>query len=174
MRPERGMVKPIVPARFFVVLALFLLAIGSVWGGQAESRSPAKKVSRFESDFSAGKVSEGYPGLLKSIWWYPLPKIFAMGISLDFIGRAMPFMLNTSLNLPLPVVVPFVCAGVGTNVSRGVVTELGGGLKLRVWRTVGFIVEYRRYTRRGDAYYDPPDVKRVGFNYVGGGVAYIF
>jgi len=174
MRRERETGKPAVSMRFFVVLALFFLALGLAWGGQAESGSPAKKAYRWESNLSAGKTSEGYIGLVKSIWWYPLPRIVAVGLSLDYIGRVMPFSLNLSLNLPLPVVVPFVCVGAGANVSKGGVTNYGGGLKIRAWRTIGFIVEYRRYTRKPDPYYDPPDVQKVRLNYIGGGVAYIF
>jgi hypothetical protein len=161
-----------------VILVLALLAPALVMdlsaAGQAEAGNPAKKVSRWESNLSAGAVLQEQIGIVKSFWWYALPKIFALGLSFDFVGATLPISLNVSLNLPLPVVVPFVCAGAGTSVSRGGITNYGGGLKFRIWPKIGILVEYRKYSRKPDPLVDPPGATRVRRDYVGAGIAYIY
>ena len=161
-----------------VILVLALLAPAFARdisaAGKAEAGNPAKKVSRWESNLSAGAVLQEQIGIVKSFWWYALPKIFAMGLSFDFVGATLPISLNVSLNLPLPVVVPFVCAGAGTSVSRGGITNYGGGLKFRIWPKIGILVEYRKYSRKPDPLVDPPGATRVRRDYIGAGIAYIY
>ena len=161
-----------------VILVLALLAPAFARdisaAGKAEAGNPAKKVSRWESNLSAGAVLQEQIGIVKSFWWYALPKIFALGLSFDFVGATLPISLNVSLNLPLPVVVPFVCAGAGTSVSRGGITNYGGGLKFRIWPKIGILVEYRKYSRKPDPLVDPPGATRVRRDYVGAGIAYIY
>jgi hypothetical protein len=161
-----------------VILVLALLAPAFARdisaAGKAEAGNPAKKVSRWESNLSAGAVLQEQIGIVKSFWWYALPKIFALGLSFDFVGATLPISLNVSLNLPLPVVVPFVCAGAGTSVSRGGITNYGGGLKFRIWPKIGILVEYRKYSRKPDPLVDPPGATRVKRDYIGAGIAYIY
>ena len=161
-----------------VILVLALLAPAFARdisaAGQGEAGSPAKKVSRWESNLSVGTLLQEQIAIVKSFWWYALPKIFALGLSFDFVGATLPISLNVSLNLPLPVVVPFVCAGAGVSVSRGGITNFGGGLKFRIWPKIGILVEYRKYSRKPDPLVDPPGATRVRRDYVGAGIAYIY
>jgi hypothetical protein len=161
-----------------VILFLALLAPALVRdlsaAGQTEAGSPAKKIPRWESNLSAGAVLQEQIGIVKSFWWYALPKIFALGLSFDFVGATLPISLNVSLNLPLPVVAPFVCAGAGASVSRGGITNYGGGLKFRIWPKIGILVEYRKYSRKPDPLFDPPGATRVRRDYIGAGIAYIY
>jgi hypothetical protein len=161
-----------------VILVLALLAPAFARdisaAGQAEAGTPSKKVPRWESNLSVGRVVQEQIGIVKSFWWYPLPKIFALGLSFDFVGATLPISLNVSLNLPLPVVVPFVCAGAGASVSRGGITNFGGGLKFRIWPKIGIIVEYRKYSHKPDPFLDPPDAPRARPDYFGAGIAYIY
>ena len=157
-----------------IVLALLLFAPTLAMGDTATEETPPDKISRWESNLSAGVVLQKQIGIVKSFWWYPLPRVFAVGLSFDYIGMTLPLSLNASLNLPLPVVVPFVCAGAGASVSRGGITHFGGGLKFRVWRKIGFLVEYRKYSHRPDPFIDPPDAPRARPEYIGAGIAYIY
>ena len=158
-----------------LLLALALLLPLVTSGLQAAER-PATKISRMESNLTAGAVikDKSTVGIVKSFWWYPLPRIVALGLSFDYVGSTLPFVLNVAVNLPLPVVVPFVCAGAGTYLSRGGITHYGGGLKFRIWKKVGLIAEYRRYSHKPNPDFDPPDAPRVRPNYVGAGIAYLF
>jgi hypothetical protein len=160
-----------------VLVLLFPVLAGDVLAAnQAAAGSPTTKVSRWESNLSIGVVlrDKANIGIVKSLWWYPLPKIIALGLSLDYIGAILPLSLNVSLNLPLPVVVPFVYAGAGAGVSRGGITHFGGGLKFRIWKNVGLIAEYRKYSHKPDPFLDPPHALRARPDYIGAGISYLY
>jgi hypothetical protein len=159
---------------FSTVLIFLFFASTLAMGGQETDEPADKKISRWESDLSVGAVLHKTFGIVKSFWWYPLPKIIALGLSFDYVGQILPLSLNVSLNLPLPVVVPFVCAGAGTSISRGGITNFGGGLKFRIWRKIGILVEYRKYSHKPDPHLDPPNAPRARPDYVGAGISYIY
>ncbi len=165
----------LIPA--IVHVLLFMLLAGDVLSAdQAAAGSAKTEVFRWESNLSVGAVirEKTNIGIVKSLWWYPLPKIIALGLSLDYIAAMMPLSLNISLNLPLSGVVPFVCAGAGAGFSRGGITSFGGGLKFRIWEKVGLIAEYRKYSHKPDTFLNPPGTQRVRSDYIGAGVAYIY
>ncbi|MCK7478091.1 MAG: hypothetical protein M0C28_12220 [Candidatus Moduliflexus flocculans] len=98
----------------------------------------------------------------------------ALGLSLDHVLEAIPFSLNVALNAPTPVVVPFVCAGVGTAPTCGGISFYGGGVKIRLGRRLGLIAEYRKYFyKQTDGSCDPTFTKAEA-GYFGGGIAYIY
>jgi hypothetical protein len=160
------------------MLVLVLLAPVLVGPASAADQEAAgtltTKVSRWESNLSAGVVLQDKIGIVKGLWWYPLPKVLALGFSFDFIGTAAPLSFMVSVNLPAPVVVPFVCAGAGMSLTRGGITHFGGGLKFRVWKKLGFIAEYRRYSRQPERLVDPPGITRARRDYIGAGIAYLY
>lgn len=154
-----------------LVLVLCLSAPALAAGGPTASPG---KVLRWESNLSLGSVSSGRLGIVKSFWWYALPRILALGLSLDHVLEAVPFSLNVALNAPTPVVVPFVCAGVGTTLTCGGISFYGGGLKIRLGRRIGLVAEYRKYRyNQTDGSYDPTFTKATA-GYFGGGLAYIY
>jgi hypothetical protein len=163
---------------FSVILVLALLAPALVRdlpaAGQAEAGSPLKKVPRWESNLSVGAVLNQRMGIVKSFWWYPLPRIVAFGLSFDYVGAIMPLSLNVAVNLPIPFVVPFVCAGAGSTLTRGGITNYGGGLKFRIWSKIGIIVEYRKYHYTQESRLDPEAEEKVKADYFGAGIAYIY
>ncbi len=160
-----------------VLVLLFPVLAGDVLAAhQIAAGSVTTEVFRWESNLSIGAVFNKNTniGIVKSLWWYPLPKIIALGVSLDYISAIMPLSLNISINLPLRYIVPFVCAGAGAAFSRGGITSFGGGLKFRIWKNVGLIAEYRKYSHKPDPFRDPPGTQRVRPDYIGAGIAYIY
>ena len=155
-------------------LVLCLLAAAPAAGVPAPPEGSSPRIFRWESDLSVGAVSSGRLGIVKSFWWYAVPKVVAVGLSLDHVLEAIPFSLNVALNAPLPVVVPFVCAGAGTALTCGGITNYGGGVKVRLGRRLGLVAEYRRYHyRQSDGAYDPTYTKAAA-NYFGAGIAWIY
>ena len=159
-------------ALFGLVLCLF--AAGPVTGSPAPPEGSSPRIFRWESDLSIGSVSSGRLGIVKSVWWYAVPKVVAVGLSLDHVLEAIPLSLNVALNAPLPVVVPFVCAGAGTTLTVGGITHYGGGVKVRLGRRLGVIAEYRRYHYwQTNGAFDPILTKAAA-HYFGAGVAWIY
>jgi hypothetical protein len=162
-------------SRFLALALLFALLAPAVAAGQdtASAAAPAK-VHRWESNLSGGGVSNGRIGLVKSIWWYPLPKFIAVGISFDYVYEAMPLSVCVALNAPTPVVVPFVCAGAGGTLTVGGLSYYGGGFKVRIKKRFGLIAEYRKYTYQHDSSRNPPVRETLKADYFGGGIAWIY
>lgn len=155
-------------------LVLCLLAAAPAAGVPASPEGSTPRVPRWESDLSVGSVSSGRLGIVKSFWWYAVPKVVAVGLSLDHVLEAIPFSLNVALNAPFPVVVPFVCAGAGTALTCGGITHYGGGIKVRLGRRLGVIAEYRRYHyRQSDGTFEPTYTKAAA-HYFGAGIAWIY
>ena len=157
-----------------LVLVLCLSAPALAAGEPGGPAASSGKVPRWESNLSVGSVSNGRLGIVKSFWWYALPRVVALGLSIDHVLEAVPFSLNIALNAPTPVVVPFVCAGIGTALTCGGISFYGGGVKIRLGRRIGLIAEYRkyRYNQTDGAYH--PTFTKAEAGYFGGGIAYIY
>ena len=157
--------------RSFVVC---LLAT-AVWAGApgADPTAP-RKISRWESNLSVGRVDTGRYGVVKSVWWYALPRVVALGLSFDWVSETIPFSLNVALNAPLPVVTPFVCAGAGGGLDGCGINSYGGGLKVRLGRGIGVIVEYRKYHYSYNVSRYPPSRATASAGYIGAGIAWIY
>jgi hypothetical protein len=158
-------------AVLILILGLYVSPLAAV-PPDAAGASRAK-VSRWESNLSIGSVSNGRIGIVKSIWWFAVPKVFAVGLSFDYVTEFIPFSAGVTLNAPIPVVVPFVCAGAGTSLTVGSITNFGGGVKIRLGRKFGLIAEYRKYHYTHDVGW--PSVREKGVaEYFGAGIAWIY
>jgi hypothetical protein len=157
---------------FFLLLAL----IAPTLAGQDTDKPAAAptKAHRWESNLSGGWVSNGRIGLVKSFWWHPLPKVLALGLSFDYVYEAMPLSLDIALNAPIPVVIPFVCAGAGGSLTGTSLTFYGGGIKIRLKKKFGLIAEYRKYRYNHDTATNPPVEETVSVDYLGAGIAWIY
>jgi hypothetical protein len=162
---------PIARRNITFVLVIFLLAGAAVAAGSAES--PAK-AHRWESNLSVGSVSNGRLGIVKSFWWYPLPKFVALGLSFDYVYEAMPMSVDISLNAPLGFIIPFACAGAGGSLTVGGMTFYGAGVKIRLGRKFGLIGEYRHYRYSHDSIGSPPVREMSSAGYFGGGIAWLY
>jgi hypothetical protein len=80
------------------------------------------KISRWESNLSAGAVIGRRIGIVKSIWWFAVPEIFALGPSFEFVGPFVSFSLNVAANAPL-----------GVNVEKVVADYVGAGISWKYW-----------------------------------------
>jgi hypothetical protein len=155
-----------------LMLAFFLPTFAA---SQDAAAAPAPaKASRWESNLSGGWVSNGRVGLVKSFWWYALPKVFALGLSFDYVYEAVPLSVDIALNAPIPVVIPFVCAGAGGSLTGSTLTFYGGGIKIRLLKKFGLIAEYRRYRYNHDSSGNPPVEEMVDADYFGAGIAWIY
>jgi hypothetical protein len=103
-----------------------------------------------------------------------VPKFVALGLSFDYVYEAVPLSVDIALNAPLPVVVPFVCAGAGGSLTVGGLTFYGGGIKIRLLKKFGLIAEYRKYRYTHDSNANPPVTETVNTDYIGGGIAWIY
>ena len=157
-----------------LVLLICLLAPALAVAVPAAGPASPQKVPRWESNLSVGAVINQRLGIIKSFCWYPLPRIVAFGLSFDYVGAIIPLSFNIAVNLPVPVVVPFVCAGAGGTLTRGGITNYGGGLKFRIWPKIGIIVEYRKYHYTQEIVIPPGGEETVKADYFGAGIAYIY
>jgi hypothetical protein len=157
-----------------LVLLICLLAPALAVAVPAAGPASPQKVPRWESNLSVGAVINQRLGIVKSFWWYPLPRIVAFGLSFDYVGAIIPLSLNIAVNLPVPVVVPFVCAGAGGTLTRGGITNYGGGLKFRIWHKIGILVEYRKYHYTQENVAVAGAVEKVKADYFGAGITYIY
>lgn len=157
-----------------LVLGLgFAAAALAAGAANAASTSPIK-VYRWESNTSIGGTRQGHLAIVKSFWWFALPKVFALGLSFDYVADFVPLVLNVALNAPIPVVVPFVCAGVGGGLNVSGITTYGGGLKVRLGRKIGLIAEYRKCHYSKKTFSFPPRKERFAVDYFGAGIAWRF
>ncbi|HPW17484.1 MAG TPA: hypothetical protein PLP83_03790 [Candidatus Aminicenantes bacterium] len=92
-----------------------------------------------------GPVSTGRIGAVKSFWWSAVPKAIALGMSFDWISDNIPFSLAVAMSAPVPVAVPFACAGAGSGLNGCGLNYYGGGLKVFLARRFGIVAEYRSY-----------------------------
>lgn len=158
-----------------VLALLALLAFAAAAGAApgAAARPPAK-VPRWESNLSLGSVDSGRIGIVKSFWWYAVPRVVTVGLSLDHVLEAIPLSLTVAVNAPTPLVVPFVCAGAGTTLTCGGISFYGGGIKVRLGRRLGIIAEYRKYRyNQTDGAFEQTYTKATA-GYFGAGLAWLY
>ena len=161
-----------VPLALAVLIALLAPALPAQEAA-APAVTPAEP-SRWESNLSGGWVSNGRIGLVKSFWWHPFRKVLALGLSFDYVYEAVPLSVDIALNAPIPVVIPFVCAGAGGSLTGSSLTFYGGGIKIRLLKKFGLIAEYRRYRYNHDSSGNPPVEEMVDVDYFGAGIAWIY
>jgi hypothetical protein len=154
-----------------------LIALGiPLFAADAQDTGPAApaKISRWESNLSAGAVLERRVGIVKSFWWHALPNVFAIGLSFDFVMPAIPLSVNAAVNAPLGFVTPFVCAGAGASLTVGGITNYGGGLKLRLGQKFGLVFEYRRYHYTVESGIFTTTKEKVAADYLGAGISWLY
>jgi hypothetical protein len=151
---------------------VWLLLSGHLAGALGAGPTTPQKISRWESNLSIGWVNSGRIGIVKSFWWFAVPRVIALGLSFDYITQSMPLSVNVALNAPIPVIRPFVCAGAGIGLTGGSLTHYGGGLKVRLIRKFGVIVEYRRYYYFVDATFYTR--KKANAHYFGAGISWVY
>lgn len=161
-------------ARKMILMAVLAGLLASSLAGDAPDPGPAEgpKISRWESNLSAGAVLGRRIGIVKSIWWFALPRVFAVGPSFEFVGPFMSFSLGVAANAPLGVVTPFICASAGTSLTQGGITGYGGGVKLRLGPKFGLVFEYRKYRYTLESNFDPDFRELVVADYVGAGISW--
>lgn len=157
-----------------IVLLLGLVVFAPSAYAQEPASAEAAKISRWQSNLSIGNVFGKRIGIVKSFWWYALPKVFAVGGSFDFVMPAIPLSLNVALSAPLPVVTPFVCAGAGGTLTHGGITNYGGGLRIGLGPKIGVVVEYRKYRYTLESQIDPDFHEKVVSDYVGAGISWFY
>lgn len=157
----------------FVLLALLAFAAAAGAAPAAAPGSPAK-IPRWESNLSLGSVDSGRIGIVKSFWWYAVPRIVTVGLSLDHVMEAIPVSLAVAVNAPTPIAVPFVCAGAGTTLTCGAISFYGGGIKIRLGRRFGLIAEYRKYRYNQTSGSFEQTYTKATAGYFGGGIAWIY
>jgi hypothetical protein len=162
--------------RKLAALVLLLGALAPVLAATPQDPAPAAKpiVPRWESSLSAGAVLDQGIGVVKAFWWYAVPKIVTLGLSFDYFVDGLPLSVNVGLNAPLPVVVPFVCAGAGASFSIGGITHYGGGIKVRLGPKFGLVFDYRKYHYQVDSVYDPGTKVKMASDYFGGGICWTY
>ena len=161
------------PRTALILLVLLTLA-ATAGAAPGAAPGPQAKVPRWESNLSLGSVDSGRIGIVKSFWWYAVPRIVTVGLSLDHVMEAIPVSLTVAVNAPTPFAVPFVCAGAGTTLTCGGISFYGGGVKIRLGRRFGLIAEYRkyRYHQTGGSFEQTYTKATAG--YFGGGIAWIY
>jgi hypothetical protein len=159
-----------------IVAVLLILVIAGTAAAVSAADPPAApaKVRRWESNLSAGAVDNGRLGIVKSIWWYALPKYIALGLSFDYVYEAMPLSIDIALNAPVGFIIPFACAGAGGSLTVGGLTFYGAGVKIRLNRKFGLIGEYRHYRYSHDSTGNPPTKEMSSAGYFGGGIAWLY
>ncbi len=158
-------------ARSFV---LSLLLSGLVAGAPGTDPPAPQKVKRWESNLSLGSVSSGRLGIVKSFWWFAVPKVIALGLSFDHVMAAIPLSIDVAVNAPIPVVRPFVCAGAGAALNGSGITHYGGGLKVRLGKKFGLVAEYRHYYYRVVAGLFPRVWEKADAHYFGAGISWVY
>ncbi len=140
-------------------LVLCLLAVAPaapVPGDPAPPEGSSPRIFRWESDLSAGSVSSGRLGIVKSFWWYAVPKVVAVGLSLDHVLEAIPLLAQRRLERAPPRRRAVRLRRGRDRPDRGGITHYGGGIKVRLGRRLGVVAEYRRYHyRQSDGTFDP-------------------
>ncbi len=163
------------PSRLIVPALIIALLVPALAAAAADETAAAPvKVRRWESNLSGGSVSNGRIGLVKSFWWYAWPKVVALGLSFDYVYESMPLSVDIALNAPLPLIVPFVCAGAGGGLTAGGIKFYGGGVKIRLKKRFGLIAEYRKYRYTHDTATNPPVEETADADYFGAGIAWIY
>jgi hypothetical protein len=157
-----------------VIIALLLGLAAPVLADEAAGSAPARsmKISRWVSNLSVGAVLDRRIGIVKSLWWFAVPNIVAIGLSFDFVGSLMPLSVGVALQAPIAVVTPFICAAAGGSFSGHGITGYGGGFRVRLAPKFGLVFEYRRYHFTQDSPAYASGSETVDANYVGAGISW--
>jgi hypothetical protein len=154
---------------------LCLLLSGLFAAAPGADTTAPKKISRWESNLSLGLTGNGRIGVVKSFWWFALPKVLALGLSFDCVFQeAIPLSIDIAVNAPIPIVRPFVCAGAGGSLNGGGIAHYGGGLKVRLVRKFGLIAEYRRFRYSTTVGTHPTRLEKVSTHYFGAGISWVY
>lgn len=158
-----------------VVAVLFFLSLAS---GQTQDEQQAKK-RRGEINLSMGYAKsddneKGNFGLLKSVGWNLLSGWMSAGINFGIIKNEIMVMGNISFNIPLDRIELFATAGYGGIIeSFALVSNYGGGIRIRVGKKIGIISEYRKlhfkYKNR-----QRETESTIMVDYIGAGIFYHF
>lgn len=160
-------------AAFGAVAVCFLVSSASAGVPEAASTTP-QKTPRWESNLSVGRVSTGRLGAVKSVWWFAVPRVIALGLTFDWITDTIPFSLGVALNAPLPLATPFACAGAGAGLNGCGINYYGGGLKVRLGRMIGVVAEYRMYHFSTIVSNFPPVKGKGSASYIGAGITWLY
>lgn len=149
--------------------------VAGVASAAAQSEGAKPKSHRWESNLSVGGTANHRLGVIKSVWYFAVPKIVAVGLSADCIFQeAVPFSLDVALNAPIPIVRPFVCAGAGGTLSGGGITSYGGGLKVTLLKRFGLVVEYRNFRYTYKVQKVPLVRGKTSTTYLGAGIHWVY
>ncbi|HMA53195.1 MAG TPA: hypothetical protein VKT17_01960 [Acidobacteriota bacterium] len=154
--------------------ALWVLVSGFASAAPGADPPAPQKVKRWQSNLSLGAVSNGRIGIVKSFWWFAVPRVVALGLSFDYVTEAIPLSLNVALNAPIPVVSPFVCAGAGAGLNGSGITHYGGGLRVRLGRRFGLVAEYRTYRYLVVVHLFPRIREKASADYFGAGISWLY
>lgn len=138
-----------------------------------DARAP-RKVPRWESNLSLGRVSTGRLGAVKSFWWFAVPKVAALGMSFDWITDMIPVSLAVAVSAPIPVATPFACAGAGIGLNGCGLNYYGGGFRVRLSPKIGLVAEYRNYRFTTVVSSFPPRRGKGQAYYFGAGIAWFY
>lgn len=130
------------------------------------------RISRWVSNLSGGAVLGRRVGLIKSVWWYAVPNVFALGLSFDFVGPFIPLSIDVALQAPIADVTPFICGGIGGGVNGRGISSYGGGVRVRLAQKFGLIFEYRRYHYTQESVAVPGGEEKVAADYLGAGISW--
>jgi hypothetical protein len=156
------------------ILAIGFLASGRPAGAQGFDMTAPREVPRWESTLSAGGVSTGRAGVVKSLRWYAVPRVIGVGMSVDFISEAIPIALHVVVSAPFRDLAPFVCAGAGGALNGCGISYYGAGVKLRLRGSFGLVGEYRHYNYGVVASSFPPRKEKESAGYIGAGIAWVY
>jgi hypothetical protein len=152
--------------RTWTAFLVFILLAGA-------GRPAGGQDRRSEFNITGGVILKEGPALVVGFGYYLLPRFIALDLNLALLAersRELPLSLNLSLNLPLGKVVPFVTGGGGASLRGTLVKNLGAGLKLRLGRTMGGLVEYRYFWYTPD--FAGISVNTVRYHYIGVGLTW--
>ncbi|HSA94850.1 MAG TPA: hypothetical protein VLJ16_02280 [Acidobacteriota bacterium] len=157
-----------------VIIALLLGLAAPLLADEVAGSVPARsmRISRWVSNLSAGAVLDRRIGIVKSVWWFAVPNIVALGLSFDFVSSNVPLSVGVAVQAPIAVVTPFLCAGAGGSLSGHGITGYGGGFRVRLAPKFGLVFEYRRYHLTQDSPAFPSGHETVDANYVGAGISW--
>lgn len=170
--PKRKRAKRRVVGLALIVLILGLASPVLADGGSDSIPARSMRISRWVSNLSGGVVLGRRPGLVKSVWWYAVPNVFALGLSFDFVGPFIPLSIDVALQAPIAAVTPFLCGGVGGGVNGHGIASYGGGVRVRLVRKFGLVFEYRRYHYTQETAATAGGEENIAADYLGAGISW--
>jgi hypothetical protein len=141
----------------------------------AHSLDASEKTPRGEFNISVGLLLHNNPSIIYGFGYYLVPRFIEVDANMavlagetDDRGRELPLSANLSLNLPLKKIVPFVTGGAGLSPRGTFVKNLGAGIKAKLGRRMGLLVEYKYFTFTSNVSYLA--AKKITYNYIGVGL----